>query len=168
MNEKIKKYIKEIVKYTIFAIIALNIVSYYKSKDLNKENLSYNAFKFINNKSYTLDKEKPTLVYFWATWCPICKLQSPTIEELSKDYQVITIASQSGTKEEIQKYLDENNLSFNVVDDTYNDFAYRFNVKAYPTTLIYDKNKNLKFTDVGYTSSFNLKLKLWWSEESMF
>lgn len=164
MNEKIKKYIKEIIKYTVFAIIALNIVSYYKSQDLNKENLPYDAFKFINNKSYTLDKEKPTLIYFWATWCPICKLQSPTIEELSKNYQVITIASQSGTKEEIQKYLDENNLSFNVVDDTYNDFAYRFNVKAYPTMLIYDKNKNLKFTDVGYTSSFNLKLKLWWSE----
>ncbi|WP_321470690.1 redoxin domain-containing protein [Halarcobacter sp.] len=164
MNEKIKKYIKEIVKYSIFIIIALNIVSYYKSQDLNKENLPYDAFKLIDDKSYTLDKEKPTLVYFWATWCPICKLQSPTIDELSKNYQVITIASQSGTKEQIQKYLKENNLNFKVVDDTYNDFAYRFNVKAYPTTLIYDKNKNLKFTDVGYTSSFNLKLKLWWSK----
>ncbi len=164
MNEKIKKYIKEIVKYSIFIIIALNIVSYYKSQDLNKENLPYDAFKLIDDKRYTLDKEKPTLVYFWATWCPICKLQSPTIDELSKNYQVITIASQSGTKEQILKYLKENNLNFKVVDDTYNDFAYRFNVKAYPTTLIYDKNKNLKFTDVGYTSSFNLKLKLWWSK----
>lgn len=163
MNEKLKKYIKEIVKYSIFIIIALNLVSYYKSLDLNKEKFPYEAFKLIDDSTYTLSKEKPLLVYFWATWCPICKFQSPTIQELSKDYQVITIASQSGTKEEIQKYLKENNLTFKVIDDTYNDFAYRFNIKGYPTTLIYDKNRNLDFTDVGYTSSFNLKLKLWWS-----
>ncbi|WP_371868583.1 redoxin domain-containing protein [Malaciobacter pacificus] len=111
-----------------------------------------------------LDDSKPTLVYFWATWCPVCKFQSPNIESLSKDYQVITIASQSGSKEKIEEYLKENKFTFNVIDDIYNDFAYRFNIKTYPTTLIYDKNGNLKFSDVGYTSSFSLKLKLWWAK----
>lgn len=163
MNEKIKKYIKEIVKYSILLIIALNIISYYKSQDLNKEKFPYNSFKLLNGSNYDLDNTKPTLVYFWATWCPICKFQSPNIEELSKNYQVVTIASQSGSKEEIENYLKENKFTFKVIDDIYNDFAYRFNIKAYPTTLIYDKNGNLKFSDVGYTSEFSLKLKLWWA-----
>lgn len=163
MNQKVKKYILEFIKYSVILIIVLNIVSFYKSQDLNKEKFPYKAFELIDGSTYTLD-DKPLLVYFWATWCPICKFQSPNIQELSKEFQVITFASQSGTKEEIKKYLKENNLDFKVVDDTYNDFAYRFNIKAYPTTLIYDENRNLKFSDVGFTSSFSLKLKLWWSD----
>ena len=163
MNPKIKKYIKEIVKYSIILIIALNIISYYKSQDLNKEKFPYSSFELLDGSTYDLNSTKPTLVYFWATWCPICKFQSPNIESLSKDYQVITIASQSGSKEEIESYLKENKFSFKVIDDIYNDFAYKFNIKAYPTTLIYDKNGNLKFSDVGYTSQFSLKLKLWWA-----
>lgn len=164
MNKKIKKYIKEIVKYSIILIIAVNVINFYKSQDLNKEDFPYKAFELIDGSSYILDEEKPLLIYFWATWCPICKFQSPNIEELSKEYQVITFASQSGAKEEIQEYLKDNNLNFKVINDSFNDFAYRFNIKAYPTTLIYDKNKQLKFSDVGYTSSFSLKLKLWWSK----
>jgi len=164
MNKKIKIYIKEIVKYSIILIIVLNVVSFYKSQDLNKEDFPYKTFELIDGSSYSLDENKPLLIYFWATWCPICKFQSPNIEQLSKEYQVISFASQSGSKEEIEKYLKENNLNFKVVDDAYNDFAYRFNIKAYPTTLIYDKNGKLKFSDVGYTSSFSLKLKLWWSK----
>ena len=164
MNEKVKKYIKEIVKYSIIIIITLNVISYYKSQDLNKEKFPYEAFELIDGSTYTVSNDKPLLVYFSATWCPICKFQSPNIQELSKNYQASTIASQSGTKEEIEKYLKENSFTFKVIDDIYNDFAYRFNIKAYPTTLIYDKNGNLKFSDVGYTSSFSLKLKLWWAK----
>ena len=163
MKKNVTKYIKEFIKYFIIIIIALNVISYYKSQDLNNEKFPYEAFELIDGSTYILQNDKPLLVYFWATWCPICKFQSPKIQELSKKYQVITIASQSGTKDEIKKYLKENNLNFPVVDDSYNDFAYRFNIKAYPTILIYDKNKNLKFSDIGLTSSFSLKLKIWWS-----
>lgn len=163
MKDKIKKYIKEIIKYLIITIIALNVISYYKSQDLNKENFPYEAFELIDNSTYNLSKEKPLLIYFWATWCPICKFQSPNIESLSEDYQVITIASQSGSKDEIKEYLEKNRLTFKVVDDSFGNFAHKFNIQAYPTTLIYDKNKNLKFSDVGYTSSFSLKLKIWWA-----
>ena len=52
---------------------------------------------------------------------------------------------------------------FKVVNDEYSDFAYRFNIKVFPTTLIYDKDKNLKFSEVGYTSTFGLYLRMWWS-----
>ena len=65
--------------------------------------------------------------------------------------------------EEIEKYLKDKNLSFKVVNDEYGLLSSEFNVKAFPTTFIYDKNKNLKFTEVGYTSTFGLKLRLWLS-----
>ena len=163
MSEKIKKILKNLIKYTIFFIIVLNLVSYFKGLDLNKEKFSIKNFELIDSSNYEIKNDKPLLVNFWATWCPICALEEQNIENLSKDFEVITIATQSGSNEEIEKYLKDKNLSFKVVNDEYGLLSTEFNVKAFPTTFIYDKNKNLKFTEVGYTSTFGLKLRLWWS-----
>ncbi|RXK14135.1 protein disulfide oxidoreductase [Halarcobacter mediterraneus] len=163
MNSKIKKYIKETIKYTVIFVIVLNIVSYYKSLDLNKEKLNIQEFKLLNNEKYLIDKEKPLLIHFWATWCPICELEASNIEKVSKNYQVITIATQSGNEKEIKKYLEKNNLTFKVVNDEDGFLTKQFNIKAFPTTFIYDKNQNLNFSEVGYTSTLGLYLRMWWS-----
>lgn len=164
MSDKVKKYIKETLKFVVMLAIILNVVSYYKSMDLNKEKLNDQTFTLLNNTTYNVPKDKPVLVHFWATWCPTCAIEAGNIERISKDYQVITIATQSGTKEEIQKYLDEHKLSFKVVNDQDGVYSRRFNISAFPTTLIYDKNKNLKFSEVGYTSTFGLYARMWWSD----
>ncbi len=50
-----------------------------------------------------IPNNKPILLHFWATWCPTCKFEAPNIEKVSKDYEVITIAVQSGTKKRDKK-----------------------------------------------------------------
>ncbi len=164
MNPKVKKYAKEIAKTLIILTIILNIVSYFKSQDLNKDKLNIQTFKLLDNSTYTVSNDKPILVHFWATWCPTCKIEAGNIERVSKEYEVITIASQSGSKEEIQKYLEENNLTFKVVNDLDGEYANKFNISAYPTTFIYDKDKNMTFSEVGYTSTFGLFVRMWWSK----
>ncbi len=156
MKEKIKKYLKEGIVFIVMLTIAMNAMSYYNSLDLNKDKLDINTFKLLDNSEYTLPKNKPVLVHFWATWCPTCKFEAPNIEKISKDYEVITIAVQSGTKQEIENYLKEENLSFKVVNDEDGFYSRKFNIKAFPTTLIYDKDKNQKFSEVGYTSTAGL------------
>lgn len=156
MKDKIKKYIKEGIFFIIILIIMANGISYYKSLDLNKNKLDIQTFTLLDNNKYTLAKNKPILIHFWATWCPICKVEAPNIQELSKDYEVITIAVQSGSKKEIEEYLAENKLTFNVVEDRDNFYSQKFNIKVFPTTLIYDKDKNLKFSEVGYSTTIGL------------
>ena len=156
MKEKIKKYLKEGVIFIVTLTIALNAMSYYRSLDLNKDNLSIKSFKLLDNTEYQIPENKPVLVHFWATWCPVCKVEAPNIEKISKDYEVITIAVQSGEKEEIQNYLDERKLSFKVVNDNDGFYAKKFNISVFPTTLIYDKSKSLKFSEVGYTTTVGL------------
>ena len=60
----------------------------------------------------------------------------------------------------MKKYLDEHNLTFKVVNDEDGFFAQKFNIKAYPSTFIYDENKNLRFTEVGYTTTFGLYFRM--------
>ena len=164
MREKIKKFLKEVLKYIVLLVIVLNIVSYYKSIDLNKEKLDIKTFTLIDGSKFILQNDKPILINFWATWCPVCKLEESSIEKISKDFQVVTIATQSGSSAEVKEYLNKNNLSFIVVNDEDGTLAQRFNIKAYPTTFIYDKNQNLKFSEVGYSSYFGLYLRLLWSQ----
>lgn len=152
MKNKLKHYIKEIFSFIIVLIVLANIVSYYKSLDLNKDKLPIENIS-LNNK--------PILIHFWATWCPICKVEAPNIQTISEHFEVLTIAVNS---KNIEEYLKENNVNFKVIDDKNNNYANKFNITVYPTTLIYDKNKNLIFSEVGYTSTIGLWLRLWWAD----
>ena len=39
-----------------------------------------------------------------------------------------------------------------------------FGVKGVPTSYIIDGNGNIRFTEVGLTSGWGLRLRLWWAE----
>ena len=159
---KLKRYAKEIISFFIILIIATNLMSYYKSLDLNKQKFDFSTVVLSNNTNFSFDKNKDFIVYFWGSWCPICKYQSPNIQELKSTYNVLSIAVDSGNNEEIEAYLKSKNLSFDFINDKNNILSKKFNVQAFPTTLVYDKDFNLLFSEVGFTSILSIKLKTWW------
>ena len=159
---KLKRYAKEIVSFFIILIIATNLMSYYKSLDLNKQKFDFSTVVLSNNTNFSFDKNKDFIIYFWGSWCPICKYQSPNIQELKSTYNVLSIAVDSGNNEEIEAYLKSKNLSFDFINDKNNILSKKFNVQAFPTTLVYDKDFNLLFSEVGFTSILSIKLKTWW------
>ncbi len=163
MKSKIMHYIKEIALFIVTMTIFANAISLYKSTDLNKEALSLDKIVLIDNKEYTLDSDKPILVHFWATWCPTCKAEASNISTIAENFQVITIAVKSGSGNDIEKFLDENSLDFMVINDKKGALSQRFKIGAYPTTFIYSKNKELVFSDVGYTTTWGLWLRMWWA-----
>ncbi|MDD5372548.1 MAG: protein disulfide oxidoreductase [Sulfurimonas sp.] len=163
MKDKITKYLKEIALFFIIITIFANILSLYRSGNLNKNALDIQTVTLMNNSSYTLPKNEPILIYFWATWCPICRAESPNIETISKKFNVITIALKSGDDSKIDKYLKNKNLSFKVVNDDDGSITKKFNISVFPTTVIYDKEGNVLFSDVGYTTTLGLWFKMWWA-----
>ena len=162
MVTKIKHFTKEIFLTLLVITILANSISLYKSQDLNKKPLRQTSFKLIDNTNYTLKKDKPLLLHFWATWCPTCKLEADNIQRLSKHYQVLSIAVKSGNNTAIEKYMQERGFDFAVVNDKDAALAHKFHINAFPTTFIYDKNHHLKFSEVGYTSTLGLYLRMLW------
>ena len=162
MKAKLKHYAKEIFFFIIIMTIFSNAISLYKSQSLNNAPLNLQSVQLLGDKTYIFSKDKPILLHFWATWCPTCKLEASNIEFLSKHFEVVTIAVNSKDDASVQKYLDEHEYTFPVVNDQNNQIASQFKIVGFPTTFIYDKNKNLVFSDVGYSSTFSMYLKMLW------
>jgi len=116
----------------------------------------------VNLQSY---QGRPLLLHFWATWCKVCKLEEDSISDISESHQVLTIAMQSGNGMEIESYLKEHKLSFPVLVDEDGAISNRFRVKGVPTSFILDSNGEIQYTEVGYTTGWGLRYRLWMAQE---
>jgi len=163
MKEKMKHYAKEIVLFSVVMILFANLLSLYRSMDLNKEPLQEYHFTLIDNEHYSVDTTKPLLIHFWATWCPTCRVEADTIEYLSKHFEVLTIAVKSGSNQELQNFMQEQGYTFRVLNDAEGRYARKYLVSGFPTSFIYNKKQEHIFSDVGYTSLLGMYLRLWWA-----
>jgi thiol-disulfide isomerase/thioredoxin len=105
----------------------------------------------------------PVLVYFWGTWCPVCRIGSGTIQNLSRDYPVLTVAADS--RDTLQAYMAEESLDFPTIADPLGDLSARFGVRGVPTSIVVDGRGTIRFKEVGYTSEWGLRLRLWLASE---
>lgn len=164
MREKFQKYAKEILVFGIVLLLFANALSILRSTKLTDTPLTLKRVSLLHQENYTFAQEKPVMLYFWATWCPICKMQSSNIQRLSQNYEVITIAVRSGDDNAIKEYLQGHNLDFKVINDFDGALAEKFGISVFPTTLIYNQQGEYFYGDVGYTSTLGLWLRMWWVE----
>ncbi len=120
----------------------------------------------LNGESYQLPGKpgEPLLVYFWASWCPVCKLQDGNIARISEEFPVITVAMSSGTDEEIREYLEQEGLDLAVINDDTGEISNRWGVKGVPTTFVIDGDGEVRFVEVGYTTTPGLRVRRWLAE----
>jgi thioredoxin len=53
---------------------------------LTKETFKEKIFDFENSKDWNYKGELPAIIDFYADWCGPCKMVSPILEDLSKEY----------------------------------------------------------------------------------
>lgn len=107
---------------------------------------------------------KPLFVHFWAEWCPICSLEEGSIQSLSEDYEMVTVAMSSGDDETVRAYMKEGDLSFKVINDESGQIAQEWGVQAVPATFIIDAAGEIRFVEMGFSSRLGLILRHWLAE----
>lgn len=121
------------------------------------EDLSGHDVKLEFNQPHS----KPTLLYFFAEWCPICKVQHSVISKINKDYQVLGIAMQSGDKASVNEYVLKQGIDFTVVNDESGGISRSFGVNGVPAAFIINKKGQIKYSTRGYATEAGLRSRLW-------
>ncbi|MDM5271948.1 protein disulfide oxidoreductase [Sulfurovum sp. zt1-1] len=162
MKPNMKKLLKEIVIFAVSLFVISNVISYLRSPELKNSTLPQIEATLIDGsvfKSKAIEG-KPLVVHFWATWCPTCKAEASNIQKISEEYEVLSVAVNSGSNDLLSEYMTQNGYHFRVLNDVQGKWAGIFNVEVFPTTFFFDSKGELKFTDVGYTTTLGLKGRL--------
>ena len=94
-------------------------------------------------------KGKVTIINFWATWCPPCVEEIPSLNQLKqemqgKDFELISINYAEDSKTIIE-FLKKVNVEFPVLLDPDGEFAQKWNVIAYPSTFVINKQGKIVY-----------------------
>lgn len=105
---------------------------------------------------------KPLLLHFWASWCPMCEMEQGSITAIAKEYPVVTVVFQSGTSEEVRRYMERKGITeWVTIVDKDGKLAEQYGIHGVPTTYVLDAKGNIRFREVGLTSGWGLRLRLW-------
>jgi peroxiredoxin len=93
------------------------------------------------------------LVNFWATWCPPCVEESPSLQKFAEQMrnqgvEVIGI-SVDQDPEALQKFIDHFHLTFTIGRDPNQELAHRYGTFKYPETYIVDRDGQVAEKIIG-------------------
>jgi len=165
MNSSTKKRWLSWLLYLVIFIVIMQLASLWKSRDALEGNLSSFSGQLMDGSHFSIAdfSGRPMLFHFWATWCPICDLEKGSIESISHDYPVISIASWSEGKTEVNAYMLENQLTFPVMLDDDGTLAQSFGLRGVPASFILSPDGEITFVETGYTTELGLRFRLWLS-----
>ena len=104
---------------------------------------------------------KPLMLYFWATWCRICEFEQGSIRAISLDHPVLSVALQSGGKQQVSDYMKQHKLNMPTIVDEFGEIANRYGVKGTPAAFFIDADGKIRSAEVGYTSEIGMRARLW-------
>lgn len=120
------------------------------------------AFDFATWRAQHPDK--PSLIYFWAEWCGVCKSTAGTVGQISQDYPTVTVAIQSGDSDKVAALMHQRGYVWQTtLADPETDLFDLFRLRAVPDMIIVSPNGEISSVSLGYTSELGLRLRLWWA-----
>lgn len=157
-----KKWLKSALSLLLTIFIMSSILDILRRPNVPESNFSV-RYDDIQQEPFffaQLNQERPVVVYFWGTWCGICRYTSPAIQSLTEDGEsVISVALRSGNEEKVRSYLQENQYRFRTLNDPEGEIASKWNVSVTPTIIIFNQGK-ITFSTTGISSYWGLKVRL--------
>lgn len=100
------------------------------------------------------------MINFWASWCGPCRQEMPLLDELHNRYKGLGFTVLGVNVEEdsrkAQGLLRDIPVSFPVLFDTENSVSELYRVNAMPTTVMVDRDGNMRYLHKGYQPGYEV------------
>lgn len=114
------------------------------------------SLKADNGQRYSLEslKGKVVLLFFWASWCPVCRGSVPSVVDLSKkfagtSFTIIGISVDSN-KGDWRRYYREHQMDWPQYLDRDHRMSQIFKVRGIPTFFLLNHNGGIVFQQSGW------------------
>lgn len=118
------------------------------------------TLKSMSGKNLKLSEYRGQVVMinFWASWCAPCRQEMPLLEALYKKYKGlgftllgVNVEQDSSKASTLLKSI---KVSFPILFDNKNTVSKMYKVSAMPTTVLVDKDGNLRYLHHGYKPGY--------------
>ncbi|PUE60182.1 hypothetical protein B9Z44_11740 [Limnohabitans curvus] len=95
---------------------------------------------------------KVVVLNFWATWCAPCKDELPTLQtlhDISDSQTVVLTINVREPAARASRYMQSTGMTFPVISDAKGEWAKRWGVTVYPTTILISPNGQARWRIVG-------------------
>lgn len=97
---------------------------------------------------------KVVMINFWASWCAPCRQEMPLLDELYQRYERagftllgINVEQDSSAA---QRFLSDVGVSFPILFDPTSEVSRAYQVSAMPTTVMVDRDGQVRYVNRGY------------------
>lgn len=104
-----------------------------------------------NGFSYKINdyRGKVTVINFWATWCPPCVAEIPSLNRLreqmkGESFELVSI-NYADTPKVVNNFMNRVDVEFPVLLDLSGKVAQQWNVIGFPSTFVIGKDGNIKY-----------------------
>jgi peroxiredoxin len=119
----------------------------YPAPELTLENIKGNTESLVDFR------DKVVLVNNWATWCPPCKAEMPTLVAFYNDHAkdgLMVIAIEAGEpKDQVQVFADQYQMPFSVWLDPDGKSLNAFKNGSLPSSYVIDRTGTVRLTWMG-------------------
>ncbi|MDO4777502.1 MAG: protein disulfide oxidoreductase [Cardiobacteriaceae bacterium] len=147
-----------LVGYLLLALVLITAVDIYRWPD--SRGLAHASFTTTRGEALDLHHTgKPVFLYFWGSWCGICRYTSPQVQSLKNaGYPVASIAIGSGSDAGIHAYLQKHGWNFPVINDDSGELQTAFGIAAVPTIAIVQDGR-IRLATSGWSSAWGLRAR---------
>lgn len=96
---------------------------------------------------------RPVIINFWATWCPPCRRELPSMNRAWKKIKnegIVMLAVDVGEDEDtVFTFMADYPIDFTVLLDSSGDISARWPLLALPTTFVLDREGRLVYQAIG-------------------
>ncbi|VAX19638.1 hypothetical protein MNBD_NITROSPINAE04-1804 [hydrothermal vent metagenome] len=112
--------------------------------------------KSVNGKRFRFSslKDKVVLLNFWATWCPPCKKEMPSMERLYKEFklsgfEVVAVALDKSSPATVKEFIKEMGVSFIALHDPDGITSNLYSVSGVPYSYLVTRESKIAFRVAG-------------------